>query len=171
MTPRAAVRLFAFAILSLAAACATSSKVLQDDLTTPADLRAPALGAVTFRFDDWANAEPYDVQKARENEAEWVKTIGEAFSERAARKFPGGGEPSKVDIAIIDLDAGSKTARYFVGFGAGAGMIVADVTVAGHGSFRITSKVSGGWFGGSFLTALRKLGREIADHLAERAGR
>lgn len=168
--PKSIARLLPL-LFALAAGCATSSKVLEDKLTTPGDLRAPALGAVTFRFDEWANAEPYDVQKARECEAEWAKAIGEAFTERTKRKFPGGGEPAKVDIAIIDLDAGSKTARYFVGFGAGAGMVVADVTVAGHGTFRITSKVSGGWFGGSFLTALRKLGREIADHLAERASR
>jgi hypothetical protein len=171
MTSRAAVRLSACAFLALAAACATSSKVLQDDLANPGGLRAPTLGAVTFRFDEWANAEPYDVQKARECEAEWATTIGEAFAKRAGRRFPGGGELAKVDIAIVDLDAGSKTARYFVGFGAGAGMIVADVAVAGHGSFRITSKVTGGWFGGSFKTALRKLGDDIADHLAERASR
>lgn len=155
----------------LFAACATSSKVLKDDLTTPGDLRAPALGAVTFRFDDWVNAEANDVKKARESEAEWAKAIGDAFAERVAGKFPGGGEPVKVDIAVIDLDPGSKAARFWVGYGAGTGMIVADVTVAGHGSFRISGKITGGWFGGSFLGILRKLGREIADHLAERAVR
>ena len=113
----------------------------------------------------------HDVKKARESEAEWAKAIGDAFAERVAGKFPGGGEPVKVDIAVIDLDPGSKAARFWVGYGAGTGMIVADVTVAGHGSFRISGKITGGWFGGSFLGILRKLGREIADHLAERAGR
>jgi hypothetical protein len=165
------IRCATFAFALFLAGCTTSSKVLKDELTTPGDLRAPALGAVTFRFDDWINAEASDVTKARAAEAEWAKAIGEAFTERAARKFPGGGEPAKVDIAIIDLDPGSKAARFWVGYGAGTGMIVADVTVAGHGTFRISGKITGGWFGGSFLVVLRKLGREIADHLAERAGR
>lgn len=165
------IRCATFAFALFLAGCTTSSKVLKDELTTPGDLRAPALGAVTFRFDDWINAEAGDVTKARAAEAEWAKAIGEAFTERAARKFPGGGEPAKVDIAIIDLDPGSKAARFWVGYGAGTGMIVADVTVAGHGTFRISGKITGGWFGGSFLVVLRKLGREIADHLAERAGR
>jgi hypothetical protein len=165
------IRCTTLTLALLFAACTTSSKVLKDDLTTPGDLRAPALGAVTFRFDDWVNAEANDVKKARESEAEWAKAIGDAFAERVAGKFPGGGEPVKVDIAVIDLDPGSKAARFWVGYGAGTGMIVADVTVAGHGSFRISGKITGGWFGGSFLGILRKLGREIADHLAERAGR
>jgi hypothetical protein len=165
------IRCTTLTLALLFAACATSSKVLKDDLTTPGDLRAPALGAVTFRFDDWVNAEANDVKKARESEAEWAKAIGDAFAERVAGKFPGGGEPVKVDIAVIDLDPGSKAARFWVGYGAGTGMIVADVTVAGHGSFRISGKITGGWFGGSFLGILRKLGREIADHLAERAVR
>lgn len=158
--------------LLLCAGCATSSQLIEDSLTTPDAVAAVSLGQVRFDYAQWTNRDEKDVATAKQHEATWAKALGDAFLARANRRGLGGTEGrAAVDITIIDLEPGSRAARYFVGFGAGSGLIAAKVDVAGHGSFRMNGKITGGAWGGNFVGVMEELGESIADHLAKRAGK
>lgn len=160
-----------FPLLALGA-CATSSQLVEDNLTSPEAITAVGIGTVRFDYAQWTNKDEKDVAKAKENEAAWAKVLGDAFLARATKKGLGGlDNRTMVDITIVDLDPGSRAARYWVGFGAGTGTISAKAEPAGHGSFRMNGKITGGAWGGNFTNVLEELGEAIADHLVERKGK
>jgi hypothetical protein len=153
----------------LLAGCATSSNLMEDRLTEPAAITAVELGTVRFDYAKWTTQDADQIATARKHEAEWSKALGEAFVARAQRRGLGGDGPrSRIDVTITDLDPGSRSARMWVGFGAGSGRITAEAQVAEHGSFRMSSKISGGAWGGNFAGVMEELGASLAEHIAKR---
>jgi hypothetical protein len=161
----------AVTLLPWLAACG-SIKVENEQISPRVPAGAGAsVAEVVLDYTAWQSAEPKDVDQARTKEAEWVGFIREGFTKEATSNSLAQGAPSiALQIRIVDLDPGSQTARALVGFGAGTGLVRARVTVPGHGTFDCLGKVSGGWFGGAFSTVLRKLGRDIAAHVATLRG-
>jgi hypothetical protein len=154
------------------AACGTSSRLIEDNVTTPRSISTVGLGEVRFDYSRWANRDENDVATARQNEAAWEKIIGDAFLARATHHGMTGGENrTLVDITVVDLDPGTHVQRSGVGFGDGTGRVTAVVEPRGHGSFRIDGEIGVGAWGGDFPKVLEKLGREAADHLAKVTGR
>ena len=150
-------------------ACGTSSRLIEDNVTTPRAIATVGLGEVRFDYSRWANHDENDLSTARQNEDAWEKTIGDAFLARATQKGMTGGENrTMVDITVVDLDPGTKAQRSGVGFGDGTGKVTAVVEPRGHGSFRIDGRIGVGGWGGEFDRVLEKLGKEIADHLVKR---
>ncbi len=161
-----------FLFVPVLAGCATSSQLVEDSLTAPAAIAAVGLGQVRFDYSQWTNKDDKEVATAKQNEAAWAKALGDAFLARANKRGLGGVDNrTKVDITIVDLEPGSRAARYFVGFGAGSGVITAKVDAEGHGTFRMNGKITGGAWGGNFVNVMEELGQSIADHFAERAGK
>lgn len=151
------------------ASCGTSARLIEDRLTDPTAIAAVELGTVRFDYSRWANHDARDIAKAKENEAAWSKTIGDAFLARATHRGLASGESrTRVDITIVDLDPGKNPERSGVGTDDGVGTVTALVEPAGHGSFRIDARISIGAWGGEFDRVLEKLGKEIADHFAKR---
>jgi hypothetical protein len=166
---------FACSLLALfipLAGCGTSSRLVEDSLTSPGSIAAVGLGTVRFDYSGWANRDQSDHDTAKQNEAAWTKALGDAFLARAAKLGMGGADNrTPVDITIVDLDPGNRAQRSDFGFGDGTGMVTALVEPHGHGSFRMNGKIGVGAWGGDFTNVMEKLGKEIADHLAERSGR
>jgi hypothetical protein len=79
-------------------------------------------------------------------------------------------QPLPLTLQVIDLDPGNRVLRGMPGSVVGSGLIRARVTIPGHGTFESKGKISGGWLGGDFVTVLRKLGRDVADHVASLRG-
>lgn len=82
MTPRSLLSLF---LLLGLGACATSSQLVEDNLTTPEAITAVGLGTVRFDYAQWTNQDEKDVAKAKDNEAAWSKVLGDAFLARAGK--------------------------------------------------------------------------------------
>jgi hypothetical protein len=168
MSTSASLRSSFLALAVLAAGCATSSQLVEDRLHDAAGVAAVELGMVRLDYSQWSKQDGKVLDKAKEHEAGWTRALGDAFLARANKRGLGNGtDRARVDITIVDLDPGSQAARYFVGFGAGTGKISALVDVAGHGSFRMNAKITGGAWGGSFEGVLKELGASAADHLAD----
>jgi hypothetical protein len=154
------------------AACGTSSRLVEDGMTQPMEIAAVGLGDVRFDYSSWTNRDQRDHDTAKQNEAVWSRTIGDAFLARATALGLGGGDNrTLVDITIVDLDPGNRVQRSGLGFGDGKGIVTAVVAPRGHGSFRLNGEIGVGAWGGDFAAVLEKLGREAADHIAERSGR
>lgn len=165
---RPRLRLASLGWFVLASGCFTSSQLVEDRLTDATSVVAVELGSVRLDYAQWSKQDAKVLDKARQHESEWTRALGDAFLARANKRGLGTGEPrSRVDISVVDLDPGSQAARYWVGFGAGTGRISALVTVAGHGSYRMNAKITGGAWGGSFEGVLKELGESAADHLAK----
>jgi len=161
--------LFAFAVPF--AACGTSSRLIEDNLTEAASIHGVTLGVVRFDYSRWTNRDERDRTTAKDNEAAWAKALGDAFLARATeRGFATGSDRTPVDITIIDLDPGEHTQRSDYGVDDGTGTVSALVEPQGHGSFRMNGKIGVGAWGGDFVRVLDKLGKEIADHLIKRRG-
>ncbi|MBL8726097.1 MAG: DUF4410 domain-containing protein [Planctomycetes bacterium] len=152
----------------LATSCATSSQLVEDRLLDAAGVAAVELGTVRLDYAQWSKQDAKVLDKAKQQESAWTKALGDAFLARANKRGLGNGtDRVRVDITVVDLDPGSQAARYFVGFGAGTGRISAQVDVAGHGSFRMNAKITGGAWGGGFEGVLEELGASAANHLAD----
>ena len=163
-------RLLLFSLLLSAAACGTSSRLIEDRLSTPAVITAVELGNVRFDYARWANRDEADHATAKRHEAEWAKALGDAFLARATQRgLASGGERTPVDITIVDLDPGRHTHRSDFGIDDGPGIVTAVVEPRGHGSFRMNAKITVGAWGGDFQYVLEKLGKDAADHLLKRA--
>ena len=100
--------------------------------------------------------------------------IGAFLRERIADRglFPGEGRTLVIRGTLVGFDEGSQALRYFVGFGAGKGEIIADVSFAdedgktvARGNSRGT--VSGGWFGGSTRSASRRVAKAVVDFIED----
>jgi hypothetical protein len=154
------------------AACGTTSRLIEDNVTSPRAIATVGLGEVRFDYSRWANRDENELTTARQNEAAWQKIIGDAFLARATRHGMTGGENrTLVDITVVELDPGNTTQRSGVGIGDGTGRVSAVVEPRGHGSFRLDSEIGVGAWGGDFTKVLEKLGTEAADHLAKLTGR
>ncbi len=154
------------------AACGTSSRLIEDNMTASREIAAVGLGEVRFDYGRWTNRDERDIATARANEAVWQKAIGDAFLARATHHgMTGGDNRTLVDITVVDLDPGNRVQRSGVGIGDGTGMVTAIVEPRGHGSFRLDGEIGVGAWGGDFERVLEKLGREAADHLAKATGR
>jgi hypothetical protein len=154
------------------AACGTSSRLIEDNVTSPRSIATVGLGEVRFDYSRWANRDENELATARQNEDAWEKVIGDAFLARATKHGMTGGENrTLVDITVIELDPGNTTQRSGVGIGDGTGRVTALVEPRGHGSFRLDSEIGVGAWGGDFAKALEKVGVEAADHLAKLTGR
>jgi hypothetical protein len=82
--------------------------------------------------------------------------------------FSGGGKKLVVNGKLVGFDPGSQALRYWVGFGAGSGEIIAEAyfgTENGEGIAKAMGKgsVSGGWFGGSLSSAAKRVAKAIVD--------
>ena len=164
--------LSALFVLAPFAACGTSSRLVEDGITRPMEIGAVGLGDIRFDYSSWTNRDERDHDTARQNETVWARALGDAFLARATDLGMGGGDDrTLVDITIVDLDPGNRVQRSGLGFGDGKGMVTAIVEPRGHGSFRMNGEIGVGAWGGDFVAVLEKLGREAADHLAERTGR
>jgi hypothetical protein len=153
-------------------ACGTTSRLVEDSMSSPRSIQSVGLGNVRFDYSKWANRDERDHATAKENEATWAKALGDAFLQRATQLGMGGADNrTQVDITIVDLDPGTKVQRSGIGVGDGTGTVTAVVEPRGHGSFRMNGEIGVGAWGGDFVKVLEKLGREAADHLAEASGR
>ena len=72
---------------------------------------------------------------------------------------------------MVSGDMPHVEAREDVVTGKGTGTLSALVEPQGHGSFRMNGKIAGSLGGSDFVNVMKKLGEEIADHIAKRARR
>jgi hypothetical protein len=82
----------------------------------------------------------------------------------------GGDQVLTIRGVLVGFDPGSQAMRYWVGFGAGSGEVIADTTFleANQGAVaRGAAKgtVSGGWFGGSTSSACDRVAKAIIDFI------
>ena len=93
--------------------------------------------------------------------------MAEQLRERLAPHFPGGGRKLVVNGKLVGFAPGSQALRYWVGFGAGAGEIVAEVAFDAEDGAQAKAmgkgSVSGGWFGGGLNSAGKRVAKAIVD--------
>lgn len=161
------------AVLLLMACSSTSSHLVEDRLTGLGEVRSVALATVEFGYRAWRNRDESDPDLARAQEAEWIRGLRDAFLAEAADEGLAAAEsPCKVDITVVHLDPGSKAGRMWGWIlQEGIGWVTATARVRGHGEFTMSAVVWGGWSGGEFVDAIDRLGRSMASHIAERAGK
>ena len=148
----------------------TSATLVEDQLTDPKTITALGLGTVRFEYAQWVNRDEEDLAMAKTNEASWIHALGGAFLARVAeRGFSGTENQTRVDVTVLDLDPGSRSTRFWIGFGAGSGTAAVRADAAGHGSFRMNGTITHGDWGGDFVRVMEKLGSAIAEHLVKLA--
>lgn len=82
--------------------------------------------------------------------------------------FPGTGKKLVVSGKLVGFDPGSQALRYWVGFGAGSGEILAEAYFDAENGESVAKamgkgSVSGGWFGGSLNSAGKRVAKAIVD--------
>ena len=128
------------------------------------------VGDVRFDYSKWKLEDADSLAMAKTNEAAWMHALGGAMLQHAAaQSFSAAGSPTRVDVTVVDLDPGSKSTRFWIGFGAGSGTAALQVDVADHGSFRMNGSISWGSWGGDFVDLMEVLGGAVADHIVKRA--
>jgi Domain of unknown function (DUF4410) len=140
----------------LVAACAQSSLMVSQP---PA--RKAALQSVQIVAGD--STVPVDPQVARLFETELRKDLYEG-----AKKFAQGDELT-LSYRFIQLDQGSKAARFWLGFGAGKGSLTIEITYkskegAELGRINVGGEIIGGVTGGEFDSAVTKAAEEAANY-------
>jgi len=75
----------------------------------------------------------------------------------------------KIQCRLIEYDPGSKTLRYFVGFGAGTGICTMYAEIINEkktiGEIRTTRKLAGGLFGGSKTDLIFAVSNDISKEI------
>lgn len=104
----------------------------------------------------------------KEKALQMAALITSEARERLAGRFQQGGRTIVVQGRLVGFDPGSQAARYWVGFGAGQGTIVAEVSFLNEAGTVIAKgaawgTVSGGWFGGSLNSAGRRVAKAVVD--------
>ena len=82
----------------------------------------------------------------------------------------GGDQVLTIRGVLVGFDPGSQAMRYWVGFGAGSGEVIADTTFLEMGNITVArgaakGTVSGGWFGGSTDSACDRVAKAILDFI------
>lgn len=115
-----------------------------------------------FTFETSADAEPATAQDADH----LAGIIQDRLRNRLKQSglFDKAGRKLGIRGRLVTVDSGSRAARYFIGFGAGTGRVVAEVSLLDESGSMIAKgsafgTVSGGLFGGSFDAA----GKQVAD--------
>jgi hypothetical protein len=111
------------------------------------------------------------VEKGQAIEAAGLMT--QYLKERLEGKkwFKGGGDQVlTIRGVLVGFDPGSQAMRYWVGFGAGSGEVIADTTFLEVNNVTIArgaakGTVSGGWFGGSTSSACDRVAKAIMDFI------
>jgi uncharacterized protein DUF4410 len=111
--------------------------------------------------------EPRDAV-VREKALKMAELLTNEVRDRLAGRFDKGGRTLVVQGRLVGFDPGSQAARYWVGFGAGEGSIVAEVTFLNESGKAVAKgaawgTVSGGWFGGSLNSAGRRVAKAVVD--------
>jgi hypothetical protein len=151
------VALLLFGFLALGCASASVSENRLDVL--PADAKVTLASVVM------------DTQGEVKAESDWIEAIKAGFQNEAEDLGIAGGT-IPVEFRITRCHPGSKSQRFWVGFGAGKGYLESTVSVAGHGELQIEGSVSGGVFdGGSFGSVCEKAGRAAARAIEEARGK
>lgn len=126
-----------------------------------------ALEVKPFTIDGLDTLDPAKRAKA----LELADYITNELRERLSPKYFGGeGKKLVVTGKLVGFDPGSQALRYWVGFGAGKGEILAEAyfddeegavaKAMGKGA------VSGGWFGGSVNSAGRRVAKAVVDFVS-----
>lgn len=120
-----------------------------------------------FTIDGLDTLDPEKRAKAMELAAH----ITNELRERLAPKYFGGeGRKIVVSGKLVGFDPGSQALRYWVGFGAGKGEILAeayfDDDEGGVAKAMGKGAVSGGWFGGSVSSAGKRAAKAVVDFVA-----
>lgn len=137
------------------------------------DFRVTQAPAEPFRSYGALQVQPFTIEEprdavVREKALRMAALITSEVRERLAGRFEKGGRPIVIQGRLVGFDPGSQAARYWVGFGAGEGSIVAEVTFLNE-SGTVVAKgaawgtVSGGWFGGSLNSAGRRVAKAVVD--------
>ena len=156
---RFAARFLLPAALAFLSACGTKQFNVQQ---VPSE---PFKGFGQFEITPFAVELPADAEPERRAEAnEFALAIRNRLAARlkGSERFAGQGRTLVIKGNIVGFDPGSQMARYFVGFGAGSGEIVADVTLANEAGDPVAKGaavggVSMGLFGGNISSAARRL--------------
>lgn len=156
------MRIFVPAAAALLAACGGSR-----------EFRVTQPPAQPFRSFGALQVQPFTIEEPRdatvkEKALRMAALITNEVRERLAGKFAQGGRTITVQGRLIGFDPGSQAARYWVGFGAGEGSIVAEVTFLDESGTPVAKgaawgTVSGGWFGGSLNSAGRRVAKAVVD--------
>jgi hypothetical protein len=142
----------------LSVACASAS-VADNRLTSvPADAKVSLTGVHV------------NTPEAVKSEDEWVAAIRRGFEDEAAELGIDGGSLA-VDVVVTTCNPGSKSARYWVGFGAGKGKLELTATLSGHGEVVVNGSVTMGWTGGSFEDVCEEAGAAAARAIGEARGK
>ncbi len=137
------------------------------------DFRVTQAPADPFRSYGALQVQPFSIEEprdpaVREKAIRMAALITSEVRERLSGRFEKGGRPIVVQGRLVGFDPGSQAARYWIGFGAGEGSIVAEVTFL-NDSGTVVAKgaawgtVSGGWFGGSLNSAGRRVAKAVVD--------
>ncbi len=92
--------------------------------------------------------------------------------ERLQSYFTGDGRTVVVQGKLVGFDPGSAAARYWAGFGAGKGTIVAEITFLNEAGAEVGKgaawgTVTGGFFGGSLNSAANRVAKAVVDFVYE----
>ncbi len=152
-------------ILAFLASC-SSYKLRNDTLAIPKGA-VVRLAKVSFDYASWSVQESKHMNKWRAKEASWRNSITSGFTARARelKLHEGSGPHVGLTIRVVDLDPGSKAARYWVGLG--AGVLSAKIDAGTYGGIEANGKISGGFFGGDFAAMVRELGVRVAEVAAK----
>ena len=163
------MKLLTLALVLLAIGC-SSTRTTEDHIAgLPPDARF-VLGAVSVDSGAFSKLPDDKASYAMAHEHAWVTATEKGFRDAAkSLRIDGGG--IGVDIYILELDPGNRSARYWAGFGAGAGHLKARVTIAGHGDLVIKGTLTGGWYGGDMGSVCRSLGKTVARELKSHRGK
>jgi len=82
--------------------------------------------------------------------------------------FTGDGRTVVVQGKLVGFDPGSAAARYWAGFGAGKGTIVAEIIFLNEAGAEVGKgaawgTVTGGFFGGSLNSAAKRVAKAVVD--------
>jgi hypothetical protein len=155
------------AVLSLTACGAKEFKVQQVPSVPLSTFGQVEL--LPFTVDLAAESEPELRAQANELLLAVRKRLNDRLS--SSKLFSDSGKKLIITGKLISFDPGSQAARYIIGFGAGSGEIVTEVTFADESGEMVArgsavGGVSAGWFGGNVNSAAKRLADAIFKFIA-----